>query len=193
MFLLTDGQAHTPLVVAVDAEYVILIFVTYGTVGLKSKHIKGGDSNMSEVDLFLRGSGNNDEFARTVRGRNRSDKDTAKIVAKWRSCDHLFVKIRESEYSGSFHSSDCSTTPARYECVRCGLTNRLADMEDTLDRNDCGGILSDRKKVTDETVEWKEETTQSVKKSSPQRRADQYGSSWRSVRDCGRALPCARH
>ena len=30
-----------------------------------------------------------------------------------------------------------------------------------------------------------EEPPQSVKKSPPQRRADQYGSSWRSVRDAG--------
>ena len=110
---------------------------------------------MSKVDLFLRNSRNNDEFARACRGRNRSDEDTKKILAKWRSCDHLFVMIRDSEYSGSFHSSDCDTIPARYECVRCSLTNRLADMEDMLDRNDCGGILSDRKKVTDETAEWR--------------------------------------
>ena len=111
---------------------------------------------MRTIDLFLRKSRNNDEFARVVRGRNRSDEDTESIIAKWRSCKHLFVKVRESEYIGAFHSSDCETIPARYECVRCGLTNRLIDMEEALDRHGSGcSILPDRKKVTDEATEWK--------------------------------------
>lgn len=109
---------------------------------------------MQKVDLFLRKSRNNDEFARIVRGRNRSDKDTESIVAKWRSCEHLFVKVRESEYIGAFHSSDCETIPARYECVRCGLTNRLIDTEEVIDRHGPGSI-PDKKRVADETTEWK--------------------------------------
>ena len=108
---------------------------------------------MQKVDFFLRKSRNNDEFARWVRGRNRSDKDTESIIAKWRSCQHLFVKVRDPEYIGAFHSSDCETIPARYECVRCGLTNRLMDMEESMDRVDSSS--PNKKKITDETTEWK--------------------------------------
>lgn len=109
---------------------------------------------MQKVDLFLRKSRNNDEFARMVRGRNRSNKDTKSIIAKWRSCEHLFAKVRESEYIGAFHSTDCKTIPTRYECVRCGLTNRLIDIEETVNRHSPSLIL-DKKLVTDETTEWK--------------------------------------
>lgn len=112
---------------------------------------------MQLTDMFLRKSRNNDEFARVIRGRNRSDEETESIIAKWRSCKHLFVKVRESEYIGAFHSSDCETIPARYECVRCGLTNRLIDTEEVLGRHDSGisTLLLYKKQITDETTEWK--------------------------------------
>ena len=110
---------------------------------------------MQKVDLFLRKSRNNDEFARIVRGRNRSVEGAKLVVAQWRSCNHLFVKVRESEYIGAYHSSDCETIPARYECVKCGLTNRLIDVEEMLDRCKPGhGLLPEKKRVTDETTEW---------------------------------------
>ena len=109
---------------------------------------------MKKVDLFLRKSRNNDEFARMIRGRNRSDEDIESIIAKWRSCEHLFVKVREPEYIGAFHTSDCETIPARYECVRCGLTNRLVDTEEVIDRHGQISIPS-KKRVTDETTEWR--------------------------------------
>ena len=109
---------------------------------------------MQKSDRFLLKSRNNDEFARAVEGRNRSDGDTNLVVAKWRLCEHLFVRVRESEYVGAFHSSDCGTIPARYECVRCGLTNRLIDIEEIIDQYDIGRILN-KKQITDETAEWK--------------------------------------
>lgn len=111
---------------------------------------------MQTIDFFLQKSCNNDEFARVVRGRNRSEQETKSTISKWRSCEHLFVKVRESEYIGAFHSSDCGTIPARFECVHCGLTNRLIDTEAILDeRNSIYDSLLCRKKVTDETTEWK--------------------------------------
>ena len=111
---------------------------------------------MQKVDLFLRKSRNYDEFARVVRGRNRSDEDTEAVLAKWRSCKHLFVKVRESEYIGAFHSSDCETIPARYECVLCGLTNRLIDIEKAIDLAEHSPI-PDKKRTTDETSEWRQQ------------------------------------
>ena len=111
---------------------------------------------MQLTDKFLLKSRNNDEFARVVRGRNRSGEEANSVIAKWRSCKHLFVKVRESEYIGAFHSSDCETIPARYECVKCGLTNRLIDTEEILDQHvSTASVLSDKKKVTDETKEWR--------------------------------------
>ena len=107
---------------------------------------------MQKIDLFLIQSRNNDDFARIVRGRNRSNEETESIVAKWRSCKHLFVKVHESEYIGAFHSSDCETIPARYECVRCDLTNRLIDTE--YDWYNLGRMY-DKKQVADETTEWR--------------------------------------
>ena len=109
---------------------------------------------MQKIDLFLIQSRNNDDFARIVRGRNRSNEETESIVAKWRSCKHLFVKVHESEYIGAFHSSDCETIPARYECVRCGLTNRLIDTEYDINWYDLGRMY-DKKQVTDEITEWR--------------------------------------
>lgn len=111
---------------------------------------------MQVIDLFLQKSCNNDEFARVVRGRSRSEQETKSAISRWRSCGHLFAKVRESEYIGAFHSSDCGTIPARYECVHCGLTNRLIDIEAIFDeRNSIYGSLLCEKKVTDETAEWK--------------------------------------
>lgn len=111
---------------------------------------------MQLTDMFLRKSRNNDEFARAIRGRNRSDEETEFIIVKWRSCKHLFVKVRESKYFGAFHSSDCETIPARYECVQCGLTNRLIDTEEVLDRHNSGiSTLLNKKQITDETTEWR--------------------------------------
>ena len=120
---------------------------------------------MSTVDLFLQKSRNHDEFGRAARGRNRSDEDTKTIVAKWRSCNHLFVMVRDSKYLGSFHSSDCETIPARYECVRCGLTNRLIDTEEVFDLQDSRDrLLSDRKNVADETAEWRQQCPKRIGK-----------------------------
>lgn len=118
------------------------------------------------VDLFLRKSRNNDEFACIVRGRNRSDEKTESSVTKWRSCQHLFVKVRDSEYIGAFHSSDCETIPARYECVRCGLTNRLMDLEEKLDFNDYSTCIPNKKKITDESAEWRKQRPEITKETS---------------------------
>ena len=123
--------------------------------GLRASTLRGGE-NMQKADLFLLGSRNNDEFARAIRGCKRSGEETESVIAKWRSCQHLFAKVRKSEYIGAFHSSDCETIPARYECVRCGLTNRLIDMEIVLDCHPLVyDILPNVKKIPDETTEWK--------------------------------------
>lgn len=106
---------------------------------------------MQKADLFLRMSRNNDGFARCIRGRSRSTDETKTIIKKWRSCQHLFVEVRKAEYTVGFHSSDYEIIPARYECVRCGLTNRLIDTEKVLDRLIAHHKL---KKVADETAEW---------------------------------------
>ena len=108
---------------------------------------------MEKVDLFLQGSRNNSEYFRYIHGRIRSDETTESAINKWRSCRHLFVKVREYKYSGAFHSSDCETIPARYECVKCGLTNRFEDSEETLHGNI--DIILGMKRVTDETAEWR--------------------------------------
>lgn len=111
---------------------------------------------MQPTDMFLQKSRCNNEYLRTIRGRNRTDEEAESAIARWRSCKHLFVKVRKSEYSGAFHSSDCETIPARYECVKCGLTNRLIDKEEDLNRyNSINSILLSKQKVTDETMEWK--------------------------------------
>ncbi|MBR2803495.1 hypothetical protein IKE19_02905 [Candidatus Saccharibacteria bacterium] len=105
--------------------------------------------------MFLQKSRNNDEFARCCRGRIRTKESTELLVAKWRSCEHLFVLIRDVEHSseGGFHSSDYETTPARYECVKCGLTNRLEEMEDSLDWR--SNLSYRQRRATDESIEWK--------------------------------------
>lgn len=38
-------------------------------------------------------------------------------------CNHLFVKLRDSEVYGGFHSSDYEYEPSIIKCVHCGLTN----------------------------------------------------------------------
>ena len=107
---------------------------------------------MEKTDLFLRRSRNNDEFARVIIGRNRSDETTKSVVAKWRSCEHLFAKVHESQSSKGFHSSDYEAASARYECVHCGLTDRLTDTEQLLRHYK---TVLGRKKVADETAEWR--------------------------------------
>ncbi len=106
---------------------------------------------MEKADLFLRTSRNNDGFARCIRGRSRSSKETKQAIEKWRSCQHLFVEVRRAEYIRGPHSSDYDIIPARYECVRCGLTNRLIDTEKILDRL---VVRHKLKKIADETAEW---------------------------------------
>ena len=45
------------------------------------------------------------------------------------NCEHLFLKLQEEKYIGSFHSSDCYYEPAIVECVYCGLTNKFMALE----------------------------------------------------------------
>lgn len=45
-------------------------------------------------------------------------------------CPHLFLKLKDAEYVGGFHSSDCYDDPAIVECVYCGLTNKFRKLEE---------------------------------------------------------------
>ena len=118
---------------------------------------------MSEKDLFLLHCRNNDEFAQCTFGTIvRKDSERDELLSKYRKCRHLFVVIKESEYIGAFHSSDCETIPERVECVHCGITNRLVDVEDVANdlHGDCrireyyqfGVKMRTRSYVTEEFV-----------------------------------------
>ena len=47
-----------------------------------------------------------------------------------RTCDHLFVKLREGYTSPGFHSSDYEHVAPRIHCLHCGLTNWWEDLND---------------------------------------------------------------
>lgn len=47
-------------------------------------------------------------------------------------CNHEFALLKETEYYGALHSSDCSTEPAVVQCVHCGFTNKFIQLENQL-------------------------------------------------------------
>lgn len=50
-----------------------------------------------------------------------------------KKCNHLFLILKNKEYVGGFHSSDCGYEPSILECVHCGLTNKFEYLEETTD------------------------------------------------------------
>ncbi len=79
---------------------------------------------------------NNDNFAQCCRSIYKSsfsqhaNKRRDEII----NCNHLFLKLKEKEYVGSFHSSDCEDEPSILECVHCGLTNKFEPVERVLSK-----------------------------------------------------------
>ena len=73
---------------------------------------------------------NNDNFAQCFRSLSNgyTDKRKEEII----NCNHLFFKLKEKQYVGSFHSSDCEDEPSILECVHCGLTNKFEPIERVL-------------------------------------------------------------
>ncbi len=53
-----------------------------------------------------------------------------RMKSKMNECDHLFIKLKEGEYIGAFHSSDCEDIPPTVSCLKCGLTNKYIEMSD---------------------------------------------------------------
>ena len=51
------------------------------------------------------------------------------------NCNHLFLKLKDKEYIGSLHSSDCYDEPAIVECVHCGLTNKFKYLEEKFEES----------------------------------------------------------
>ena len=70
---------------------------------------------------------NNDNFAQCCRSLINGYQDNYKNQRKDEilNCNHLFLKLKDKEYIGSYHSSDCYDNPAIVECVHCGLTNKV--------------------------------------------------------------------
>ena len=75
---------------------------------------------------------NNDNFAQCCRSLSNgyTDKRKEEII----NCNHLFLKLKEKQYVGSFHSSDCEDEPSVLECIHCGLTNKFEPVERVLSK-----------------------------------------------------------
>ena len=59
---------------------------------------------------------------------DKFDESLKRMKTKMSKCDHLFVKLKEGEYIGGFHSSDCYDDPPVVTCLKCGLTNKYIEM-----------------------------------------------------------------
>ena len=75
---------------------------------------------------------NNDNFAQCCRSLINGHKDNYINQRKEEmlNCNHLFLKLKDKEYVGSYHSSDCCDDSAIVECVYCGLTNKFKYLEE---------------------------------------------------------------
>ena len=74
---------------------------------------------------------NNDNFAQCYRSlyKGHFNQYANRRKEEITNCNHLFLKLKEKEYLGSFHSSDCMDEPSVLECVHCGLTNKFETLE----------------------------------------------------------------
>ena len=54
----------------------------------------------------------NDRFHQYCKSLRESDENRKKEI---NNCNHLFLKLREKEYCGAFHSSDCCDIPSILE------------------------------------------------------------------------------
>ena len=79
---------------------------------------------------------NNDNFAQCCRSisNSRFSQYAYKRKEEIINCNHLFLKLKEKEYVGSFHSSDCEDEPSVLECIHCGLTNKFEPVERLLSK-----------------------------------------------------------
>ncbi len=56
------------------------------------------------------------------------------FINRIQSCDHLFIKLKDSERIYGFHSTDCFTIPSIVSCLKCGLTNKYIEMNPIIRR-----------------------------------------------------------
>ena len=76
----------------------------------------------------------NDEFGQCMRKlRIVPTEFTQKRQQEIRSCNHLFVKLRQGKEVFGCHSTDYYKAADEVECVHCGLTNRFKKIEEVLD------------------------------------------------------------
>lgn len=76
----------------------------------------------------------NDEFGQCMRKlRIVPTEFTQKRQQEIRSCNHLFVKLRQGKEVFGCHSTDYYKDSNEVECVHCGLTNRFNRIEEVLD------------------------------------------------------------
>ena len=76
----------------------------------------------------------NDEFGQCMRKlRVVPTEFTQKRQVEIRSCNHLFVKLRQGEEVFGCHSTDYYRSADEVECVHCGLTNRFNRIEEVLE------------------------------------------------------------
>lgn len=82
-------------------------------------------------DLFLLKSNTYDDHAQCTRDVVvRGKQEVEQLLAKYRSCNHMFVILSKRGWhqSAIFHILD---NPVLIECVHCGLTNKFMLIEDT--------------------------------------------------------------
>lgn len=76
----------------------------------------------------------NDEFSQCMQKlRITSNEIIKKRRDEIRSCNHLFVKLREGKEIYGCHSTDYYKRVCEVECVHCGLTNKFIKIEELLD------------------------------------------------------------
>ncbi len=72
----------------------------------------------------------NDEYAQYIRSLNLPEENTLIKKANMLNCQHLFVKLKDKDYSLDSGLIDQDYNSIEVECVYCGLTNKFRQLED---------------------------------------------------------------